>query len=1028
MRRKSIFAVLGVFILVAFAACGGGGDSTPEPPGVTLESVTVSPTSASLVAGETQWFTATGHYSDGNSYDITFSAAWQSSDTGCAMVNSSGLVTTIAAGTADISATFLSKSDSVTLTVSAPAINIKPVANAGADRSVITLDLVTLDGSASSDPNSDPLTYGWAFANVPALSGITDASLSNPAAAKPTFTPDVDGDYVLDLVVNDGALASDPDAVTITAITPVGSIVLPVTGQTAIYNSGDDGDTQAGLSWPSPRFTDNGDGTVTDNLTGLMWLKNANCIKSSYPSYDTDNNFGEPVIDGAVTWKRAMDFITGINSGTYPACSGGYTDWRLPNSREMQSLTDFSRYNPTVLPAGHPFVNVPIYHWYDNKYINPEFWTSTSISSGAVTFNVMDGEIWSASQIEESVWPVRSTSASPPTRPAATGQTECYDGDGLVIDCSGTGQDGEHQAGEPWPNPRFTDNGNGTVTDNLTGLVWLKEANCIATEYQAFDNDATPSNGGVTWQHALDFIAGMNDGTYPNCSLGYSDWRLPNIREMQSILNDGVADEAAWLNQFFLNVPTSALYWSSTTEAGWDSFAWFIGLAPGHDYRDQQTDGKTYTRFAWPVRFPTESNYKPVVDAGTDQYIILGRTADLSGSSYDSSGGPLTYAWLIDSAPAGSTASLTGAGTLTPSLVPDKAGDYVLSLQADDGELLSDVDTVTIHANSINCTFDNPATLGTEGFVDTEASFTDADPQDFVALCDGWFLIDDQTNNRIVLKNGFTNQTDRTIGLNGMPKDIEFDDETGYLYVVKGAMSELSRVDVETSSSTSIPLTSTARDIALAGQNRVFVSLYEAASFDYSTIGLVNGVTGDPMDSWPDTGVGANSLILAYDKPGNQLIAGEIGVNPNELKRYSFEPATSTLTLLEAVNAGATAHELLVSPDGRHAAYICGAGNGAGYTIFDFSSDDLNTVQGEWNTGAYPTSADFSPDGQYIVATNGRMVQVFDVATHALVQEYDPSCGAIGVERVRFSRGGKLVLAYCELSTTGRVYWRVFQP
>jgi len=58
-----------------------------------------------------------------------------------------------------------------------------------------------------------------------------------------------------------------------------------------------------------------------------------------------------------------------------------------------------------------------------------------------------------------------------------TGQTTCYDISGTVIPCTGTGQDGEIQTGVAWPNPRSTDNGDGTMTDNLTGLVWAKDAN-----------------------------------------------------------------------------------------------------------------------------------------------------------------------------------------------------------------------------------------------------------------------------------------------------------------------------------------------------------------------------------------------------------------------------------------------------------------------------------------------------------------------------------------------------------------------
>ena len=66
----------------------------------------------------------------------------------------------------------------------------------------------------------------------------------------------------------------------------------------------------------------------------------------------------------------------------------------------------------------------------------------------------------------------------PPAPVPKTGQVTCYDAGGNVINCAGTGQDGELQKGVELPTPRFTDKGNGTVKDNLTGLTWLKNANC----------------------------------------------------------------------------------------------------------------------------------------------------------------------------------------------------------------------------------------------------------------------------------------------------------------------------------------------------------------------------------------------------------------------------------------------------------------------------------------------------------------------------------------------------------------------
>ncbi len=73
------------------------------------------------------------------------------------------------------------------------------------------------------------------------------------------------------------------------------------------------------------------------------------------------------------------------------------------------------------------------------------------------------------------VIPVKKRNWAPAQK---TGQTKCYDASGTEISCSGTGQDGAYQNGATWPNPRFTYNENGTVKDNLTGLIWLKNANC----------------------------------------------------------------------------------------------------------------------------------------------------------------------------------------------------------------------------------------------------------------------------------------------------------------------------------------------------------------------------------------------------------------------------------------------------------------------------------------------------------------------------------------------------------------------
>jgi Protein of unknown function (DUF1566) len=107
---------------------------------------------------------------------------------------------------------------------------------------------------------------------------------------------------------------------------------VPVTGQTSSVATGDDGDIGAGFPFPSPRFTDNGDGTVTDNLTGLIWLKLANCWM--------------------VEWSTALTNVAVLASGTCDLTDGSSAgDWRLPNRNELESLIDIRFSFPPVSNA-----------------------------------------------------------------------------------------------------------------------------------------------------------------------------------------------------------------------------------------------------------------------------------------------------------------------------------------------------------------------------------------------------------------------------------------------------------------------------------------------------------------------------------------------------------------------------------------------------------------------------------------------------------------------------------------------------
>jgi hypothetical protein len=109
---------------------------------------------------------------------------------------------------------------------------------------------------------------------------------------------------------------------------------LPKTGQTTSYQTGDDGEYEKGVARPVPRFTSGSDAAsncVTDNLTGLMWLKNPDATTRT--------------LTDAIAYCEGLDGTSG---------RGGYTDWRMPNVLELLSLIDYGRFDP-ALPSGHPF-------------------------------------------------------------------------------------------------------------------------------------------------------------------------------------------------------------------------------------------------------------------------------------------------------------------------------------------------------------------------------------------------------------------------------------------------------------------------------------------------------------------------------------------------------------------------------------------------------------------------------------------------------------------------------------------------
>lgn len=110
-----------------------------------------------------------------------------------------------------------------------PIPNHAPAADAGPDLMGFVGQPIWLDGTASSDPDGDPLTFDWHFASVPAASQLTDLSLTDATTPTPSFIPDAEGAYMLSLTVNDGLLASGADIVSVFVNPPISIDIHPET-------------------------------------------------------------------------------------------------------------------------------------------------------------------------------------------------------------------------------------------------------------------------------------------------------------------------------------------------------------------------------------------------------------------------------------------------------------------------------------------------------------------------------------------------------------------------------------------------------------------------------------------------------------------------------------------------------------------------------------------------------------------------------------------------------------------------------
>jgi hypothetical protein len=313
-----------------------------------------------------------------------------------------------------------------------------------------------------------------------------------------------------------------------------------------------------------PSYTDNGDGTVTDNVTGLIWQQ-------------TPQNAG-------FSYAEAEAYCESLELA-------GYEDWRMPTTKELFSISDFSQGWPYLDTAYFDIASTTVSK--DEQYWTEPYVGTTTEGGANAAFGVNHG----------------------------TGHIKAYPA--LV-----SGPMGNYvravRGGASYGINDFEDNGDGTVTDHATGLMWQQ----------------ADSGEGMDWEAALAYAESATTG-------GYGDWRLPDIKELQSIVDysrspsaGDAADLGPAIDTDYFEItelpsgttdyePDYGYFWSSTSAYfGGDSqayyYAWYVAFGTAVDNVGADTHG------AGGMRFDTKYEGGALGEGGERyyNYVRLVRDAD----------------------------------------------------------------------------------------------------------------------------------------------------------------------------------------------------------------------------------------------------------------------------------------------------------------------------------------------------------------------------------------------------------------
>ncbi len=308
-------------------------------------------------------------------------------------------------------------------------------------------------------------------------------------------------------------------------------------------------------------YQDNGDGTITDLKTGLVWQQ-----------VPTSEDF---------SWADAVEYCENLELG-------GYTDWRMPSCKELYSISDFG--------LGWPYLNTNYFSLASGQVTKDEqFWASDYY----VGITVEGGENGAAFGVNHVTGHIKAYSATA-MGPVGGKYVRAVRGDDYGIN-------------------EYTDNGDGTISDNASGLMWMQD----------------DSGEGLDWAAALQYAVNSEIA-------GYTDWRLPNVKELQGIVDYGYSPSATdaskvgpAINPMFSCTPIIneagnddyPYYWTSTS-ANFTSgepyyYAWYVafGMAVNGEGLDFHGAGG--------VRFDTKYEGGPLGEGGERYYNYVRLVRDI---------------------------------------------------------------------------------------------------------------------------------------------------------------------------------------------------------------------------------------------------------------------------------------------------------------------------------------------------------------------------------------------------------------